>query len=178
MKFKILIDKITIKENNPDHGSVIVTKGKTSDFFIIGKDVAASEIMTFFSMYGKFDFYQKETGEKAYKGCITGLSEGEAYIVRDAINRFKQTLERVEITEKTIMTSTPCAPKPRYSFEYLPTFVECNSCKGKFDFNYLGSSGGNYDFPEEDNACPICEYSDCCEIEFQSIEEALEEMKI
>lgn len=172
MKFKILIDKESIKENSQE-GAIVETIKKLFNIYVEGKKEIAGDIFKIFNMFGKL-----EISTDGYVGHANNLSEGDAYIVQDVINRYKNTMEKIEINQRSIINFSPQAPQPRYSFEYLPTFVECNFCKGKFDFNYLRSSGGNYDFPEHDNVCPICVSDDCCEIEFQSIEEALEEMKI
>lgn len=73
------------------------------------------------------------------------------------------------------------APISTYSFSYEKTNVECDYCKAVFDFSELSDTwGDDYDGGEYfvENICPKCKEGQCCEIEFEKIEEAINENSI
>jgi len=67
-------------------------------------------------------------------------------------------------------------PIPKYSFKYIDSEVGCSECGSKFNFSELEAE--EYDFDGEDyydttTKCPKCNTWDCCEIEYETIENAL-----
>jgi hypothetical protein len=173
MKFKILIDKSTIKEN-PAAGSteLVETLPKTTNFLISGR---SKNIATFMALTKNYNTAINTDSNYNFSAQILGLSDGEAYIVNDWIKRNKDIIETVNIETKNNLIKHQTMPQPQYSFEYQPTLVECDSCGAKFNHKWLKN---DYDDGSECNLyniCPVCDESSCCEIEYQGVEEALKE---
>ena len=66
-------------------------------------------------------------------------------------------------------------PIPEYSYKYKNVRIKCCHCKKSiysadldFDVFYYGASEYLLD-----NICPICHQADCCDLEYESIENAL-----
>lgn len=62
-------------------------------------------------------------------------------------------------------------PQPEWLYEYLPTEVECNYCGATFDHSELQSDSCDY----SERICPECGSWDCCDIEFESIDDIMQE---
>jgi hypothetical protein len=171
MKFKILIDKSTIKEN-PATGSTELVEmlPKTTNFLISGR---SKNIATFMALTKNYNTAINTDSNYNFSAQILGLSDGEAYIVNDWIQRNKDIIENVTIETKANLVKHKTRPQPRYSFEYEPTLVECSHCGAKFKHEYLKDNYGDDD--GEYNICPVCDEGLCCDTEYQSIEEAVKE---
>ena len=71
-------------------------------------------------------------------------------------------------------------PIPEYSYDYLPTKVKCNECSAKFKHTELRSDicyDGEGDCYMAD-ICPSCSVSDCCDLQFERIDNALNKKSI
>ena len=62
-------------------------------------------------------------------------------------------------------------PTPNYNYKWKSQEVECEYCHAKFDHEELG-----FDTNWGDSIidiCPKCEKSNCCELEYEKIKDAL-----
>jgi len=62
-------------------------------------------------------------------------------------------------------------PIPEYSYKYINTLLVCNNCNNKIKSDDL-KSDEFYDY-YSDKVCPKCGAFDCCDITYESIENAL-----
>lgn len=58
-----------------------------------------------------------------------------------------------------------------YEYEYEPLTVACDYCGSTFDHSHLRSDGDDDYWSEA--VCPVCGAGDCCEIEYEAIQDAL-----
>jgi hypothetical protein len=135
MKFKILIDKSTIKENTAAGSTELVESlPKTTNFLISGR---SRNIASFMSLTKNYNTTVNVDSNHNFSAHILGLNDGNAYIVNDWINRNKEIIENVKIETKVNLVRHQARPQPQYLFEYEPTLVECDSCGAKFKHIYL-----------------------------------------
>jgi hypothetical protein len=86
----------------------------------------------------------------------------------------KEKRENIEINIQYLNTHFNHLPVPTYSFEYENTKVTCDNCKEEItikDLEYAESPDGEY---ISERVCPRCGTVDCCELEFEKIEDAIE----
>lgn len=80
---------------------------------------------------------------------------------------------KITITGERELIDVSTIDIPKYNFVYEPTFVKCEECNATFSHEYLESDvadcGDNY----SSQVCPVCGEWDCCEIEYEDIQEAL-----
>jgi uncharacterized protein YlzI (FlbEa/FlbD family) len=177
MKFKILIDKSTIKENPAAGSTELVESLPPKTIFKIDGIKLVSPDYDYDSQLKFIAEYTKHLGFAVINGRFSittiPLDKGDAYIVQDWIERNKDMIENVTIETKANLVKHKTMPQPRYSFEYEPMFVECGSCGAKFNHMYLKEE---YEYDNAySNVCPACGEYECCEVEYQDIEEALKE---
>ena len=83
-----------------------------------------------------------------------------------------QTREIVEVRSMT--------PEPSHLVSYKPTDVKCNHCGSVFDYKELkedcGYDGDGDDYPIC-NICPRCGEPECCELDFENVDEFLKRTK-
>ena len=57
-------------------------------------------------------------------------------------------------------------PVPEFSYDYLPTKVQCSNCKREFLHTKLESDSGR-PVCYSDAICPHCQTWDCCELKYE-----------
>ncbi len=62
---------------------------------------------------------------------------------------------------------------PKYLYEYEDKQVQCRECDSIFDHLEL-EYDCEYDGAESNAVCPICEAWNCCDVEYEDIEEAIQ----
>lgn len=69
------------------------------------------------------------------------------------------------------------SPEPDYFYEYEPAMIECMHCGHEFNHNELSSDsflvGDDFDEIFVQDICPNCNAGDCCEYEYEKIEDVL-----
>jgi hypothetical protein len=99
-------------------------------------------------------------------GVINGsLTEEQILIIKKETPDFYIEFEREVITYNHL-------PEPDYFYGYCKTKVKCNYCGRIFKYDRLN----NHHWDGEtflDHYCPYCEEPECCEIEYEDIEDAL-----
>lgn len=64
-------------------------------------------------------------------------------------------------------------PEPAYFYKYENPTIECEYCKSQFKHIELKSEwfdDGDYGSHYMKNICPVCHEKDCCEIEFEKLD--------
>ena len=112
---------------------------------------------------------------------ITGYSTDHT-LMEEVLKLPKEERDRLEIKFEREIIDLTTKDDPLYLYEYIHIDVTCKYCKHIFKSNEL-ESDYQYTGIEElysDEICPNCEGWDCLkeEIEFESIDEALERQKI
>ncbi len=77
----------------------------------------------------------------------------------------------IKLTQNFNTAQIHHSPIPKYSFKYTSTIVECINCKEKINSEDLESDSTQDTF--SDRICPKCNCWDYCELEYETIEEAL-----
>jgi hypothetical protein len=67
-------------------------------------------------------------------------------------------------------------PEPDYLYEYEDTLVKCSRCKEEFDHEELEAD--SIDDFYSNTICPKCQKWNCCEVEYESIAEALKRKNV
>jgi Zn finger protein HypA/HybF involved in hydrogenase expression len=109
--------------------------------------------------------YQDTGNEKIYEGRVNGPIE---------IEKLKADNIQFTITREEIETTM--LHEPENFVEYEDQVVECRSCNAKFNHYDLESDSnewGGY----SDKVCPECEGWDCCDIEYEMLNEYKERTK-
>ncbi len=124
-------------------------------------------IITEWSLIPEFSKY-----EGIMQGVITieQIEEIRKWVSEDPKRYFEVVIERHQIDVTTM-------PGPEYFYDYLNVKVKCNTC-GK----YCMSNDLKHDYDDNfycssDRVCPSCDEWDCCEIEHETIEQALKRKK-
>jgi hypothetical protein len=85
---------------------------------------------------------------------------------------------RVCEISRTIESVYTISPEPKYFWKYLDCLVTCKYCGYEFSYTKLETEDWETEDGEEvfkTEMCPFCNKAECCEIEYQKIEEAIEE---
>jgi hypothetical protein len=173
MKFKILIDKSTVKENPGAGSTELLASGAETTVFEIKGFAAFKDNRCILEAIQKYTDKSFIDYDRTFHILTVPLGGGDAYIVHDWIDRNKDVIESVNIKKETNLVRRQTMPQPRYLFEHEPTFVECDSCGARFKHIYLKEE---YEYDNTySNVCPACGEYECCEIEYQGIEEVLKE---
>ena len=169
MKYFIKINTNTIKENPAFFKGKEYIGGKYSIFFE-GKGI----IPNFINNSDKFFITDESlitTDEHfglEFKGIVTReLSENELKLCE--FNDIELIFSR-----ETIETTTP--PREKYLYNYKNKEIQCKECGSKFDHSYLKTELETDDFVSYNvlcTVCPICGEWNCCNIEYESIDDAL-----
>jgi hypothetical protein len=178
MKFKILIDKNTFKENPASGSTELLESGaETTVFEIKGFAALKDNYTCILEAIQKYTDKSFIDYDRTFHILTMPLGSGEAYIVQDWIDRNKNIIEIICIETKRNLIRHKTIPQQQYLFDYEPTIVECESCRARFNNTYLKS---DYDDGAECNiynVCPVCDESFCCELEFETIEEYFDRVK-
>jgi DNA-directed RNA polymerase subunit RPC12/RpoP len=79
----------------------------------------------------------------------------------------------MDISHEVIDVTT--LPGPKYLYDYKDIWIRCNECKEKFNWRDLKEQEVD-DETYSDKVCPYCGELECCELEFENIEN-LKDMK-
>jgi hypothetical protein len=159
MSTLIKIDLKSIKKN-PNAGSTQTSILKNIESTFIAKK------LPFFFIDGE-NCIITEIGE----GCVKGI-----IIDEDLINKcIKNKPPDVSIDVKYERETIKHLPEQEYFWKYESVDVECTNCKSVFDHELLEFEEyyGNF----SPFICPHCEAWDCCEVEYEKIEDALKRRK-
>ena len=159
MKYKIMIDKNTIRKN-PNAG---MTQFKIHDGHIDKYELYAN---------GKIvnGFLYEATGIEAIK-----LMDEQHRSLNPLTDEQKKCLgSLISISEKRDVSQIIHDPEPLYLFDYEPQKVQCEKCKAEFDHTELDfDDNDEWSYEYSDTVCPKCHYFNCCEIEYQDIYEVM-----
>lgn len=162
MKYLVEIDLKSIKKN-PEAGKTVtnVLGGKTVTFKLNKKHKILDDY-THFRLNIEYN---------------DGRIEGEVITPegRDMLFELAMSGElkgyNLNINEELHNISYRHAPEPVYLFKYSPTIIECCNCKKKLFHEQLDEQ------PTEDSycdtICPNCGTWECCQLEYETIQEAL-----
>lgn len=170
MKYKINIDPISVKKNPAAGEKYFCEQSFESHTIEISSDINLMEkIKSLYKMYiVSQSFIQPkifnitiECGESVASHIIGLISKekNSLYEFRHAIN-FPINKHRLS------------SPISSHNFDYLPTMISCEYCKSTFLHTYLKGFQDINETPCED-VCPICESVNCCDLDFQSLQEFL-----
>ncbi len=91
-------------------------------------------------------------------------------LLREKVNAIKIRID-VKRDVKTVQHS----PIPKYDYEYENTKIECFVCKMDIMTDEIISDYDDDIYRE--NICPNCNNSDCCELEYEKLDDFLERTK-
>ena len=117
--------------------------------------------------------YENNGLRRHIPGVLTVTIDGEPANIRDVGAAFIAGRD-VEIQQE--MTDVTTLSEPAYFYEYIDQIVQCECCGQVFSHTKLKRSYG-LDFYME-NTCPFCDEVECCDIEFEDIEECIRDNKI
>jgi len=180
MKYFIKIDGRTIKKNKDAGLTVSDYQGlKSCTFSCINK-------LPDLLIEGENCFITEYSIDSNNNKIISGVLNGEVTI--DFIDEckkndsVKETKFELELHQESRRIEH--FPIPEYSFEYCNVLIKCNNCNNEFYINDLtsdfyfeggceccGNSVYNY------KVCPRCDGWDCCELEYEEIEDAIKRLK-
>lgn len=106
---------------------------------------------------------------KEYEGVI--IDEDIIEKVYKEISKKNGKNLTIEITQDWSTLTFP--PECRYFYKYKNTKVKCKECGNRFmsnDFKEIELDCGD-DYSYTDTGCPNCENWDCCEVEYEKIED-------
>lgn len=162
-KYKILIDLNSINKNKnagetttviPSRRTVTFEAYQLPDYF---KDEENCIINEWTEIDGiKKDFKGIIISEKLMQRCID--EKPNVHIIVDIEHQYVNHF-----------------PIPEYSYDYENTKVICNSCEKEIMTKDMQSEeyfDGEDDY-YSDTVCPLCNAVDCCELIYESIEDAL-----
>lgn len=78
--------------------------------------------------------------------------------------------------EGEMIETTTMSPPPEWFYKFIPAKVTCRDCGAEFMDTELKSDwavDGDGDDYEINRICPKCGESDCCELEFERIEDVV-----
>ena len=107
-------------------------------------------------------------GVKEYKGIITDESIIEK-IYNDEL--FKENGKNITIETSQDWNTVTFPPEPKYFYKYKNTKVKCKECKHKFMSNEFKEFDWDDNYSYTITGCPKCENWDCCNIEYEKIED-------
>ena len=170
---KILINLTSIRSNPdyPSFGKKYVPGLKTITFSFKGEKLPEFFEDTVNCTLDRWEFNTNGTGYESIHGYITDhtLVSKILELPKAERNQFTVTLSQEQVEIRTL------EEEPKYLFDYEPTMVKCRYCGAEFDHEELGSDSiynGMEDL-YDDAVCPECDGWDCCEIEYETIQEAL-----
>lgn len=102
-------------------------------------------------------FYRKYVNDQEVQWCT-----------HDGPSR-EWTEHELDVEEISLMR-----PVPTWSYSYVPTEVQCRECGAKFPHTELDED----DFGGDNlikHICPKCGEGDCCDIEYEKIDDALKQ---
>jgi hypothetical protein len=164
VKYKILIDRSSIKENPHAgnvitcfHGLPITTEeyeyGTFKDGFLVEYTIKEENI----------DILEKiRKINKKHIQELSSWSDEEKKILGKCLV-IKRNDDVCEIRHP---------PESKYLYKYLPYDVECDTCYKKFDHTELMSDRIDYEW-YTNTQCPYCGRWNCCEIEYEKIEDVI-----
>ncbi len=86
----------------------------------------------------------------------------------------------IELIMKREIIEVRHLPEPPYFYDYENITLKCDSCNREFDSIDIKSEevwDGENEF-YSDRVCPYCNSFDCCEIDYETIEEALKRLEL
>lgn len=113
-------------------------------------------------------------GNKKIEGYINGPADIES------LKKYMETNGLSLHFERDIETYYH-EPEPEYFYEYENIEIKCKVCKNKFTLYELESDciiSEDGDKICSDTVCPICGSFNCCDIEYEKIEDALKRLNI
>lgn len=175
----IKIDLRTIKEN-PNAGNTIheIQGTPTAELKLNG--VTERE----FKALEKMIIVTKRTIAQPY-----GIQTVEGRVKTKYITKIIPVIERLgnglqDRFEMTVHNNNQVinsmTPEPKYFYKHLNTKVKCGYCGAKFPHTELQTDwvvGPDGDDIPHDNVCPKCGEIECCEIKYETIDEALKRKK-
>lgn len=172
----IKIDKSSISEN-PNAGQ--------QDYIeCVGESIGTFEI----NEAHKIDFRgARLIAKKGFtKNGRRVTNYGKYLVLGDNIEKFIKYLEEKDIKDVTYNITIPhqevhsMRPEPKYFYNYQETDVQCYVCGQVFDYSRLMEevSGMNEDGDDvyEYNICPFCFHPNCCQYEFEKIEDVIHDI--
>jgi hypothetical protein len=168
---KILIDLTTIKKN-PDYvppGCKKYIAGLQKVSFIC-KGCLPSQFtpdnVEFTSIY-------EDPGH--HEGLITNIDSIDVIALEKEV---KEKNIKIAITVERETIETTSLDNPKWYFEYVPTFVICGECGSMFSHEYLKSDDSDCGDNYSSCVCPVCGEWDCCEVEYEDIQDAFKRKAI
>jgi len=169
MKFIIKIKRDTIKPNPNAGQDTYCIPGcsctEVERFIRRGNDVVfqclTDGMVVREALHVDKDSYVPELPHKEYVGLMKG--EIPEFVVRRSETRGQQFVRGM-------------TPEGLWLFDYEDTEVECHTCHARFSYEDLKADAigdGNGDEIWSNSICPKCGEWDCCEIEYESIEETM-----
>lgn len=169
----VRIDRNTLRRN-PDAGrtSTVMPTGVQSGTFTIERDgrtydldiVSVPALWADGGVAGKF-YCRGVSGPPPHAFPFGETTEGK-------IGGTDKIVSLPEFSQEVVTIEH--LPAPPWLYDYLPTNVTCDSCGESFDHSELRSDE-SFDGEEEfysDRICPRCGEWDCCEVKYESPQEA------
>lgn len=168
MTIKIIIDKNTIKEN-PNVGSTKTVEIVLGEYEIKIGNLSEDEANIIKNRYENLIVKMvRSLGQYSFKIITTeNISEEIINLVKTFTN------PEFLLDRKIYRKDFHHIPETGYFYDYLPTQVACSECNSIFSHDKLTCDCFDDDFSDE--VCPVCGAWNCCDIEYQSIDEAIKE---
>lgn len=164
MKYLIKIKRSSIKKNpNAGRTQSRVCTGRTTTFKCPG---VVPELMQ--------DEDKVLIGSYTMKGGA--MVDATGYIKDESIIMDIFDLNQgIEINIKNDWQKINHKPEPTYFYSYIDRFVKCNVCRHTFSMSKLQSDClyGDNDEIFSDRICPLCNTWDCCELEYENLNNAM-----
>jgi len=174
---KILIKLDSIRKN-PEYEDCLggfvkrIPGNYTVEFTCKGK--IPKKLQRFFNVYSVA--WSSDGEEEISTGTISG-NPNYKYIV-DACKQEKADIT-IHVTREMIDVTSINSP-PEYLYEYEVVPLECEECSAIFSSDLLESDSeeiGEF-YVSSDKICPHCKVWDCCQVEWETVEEAFERQKL
>lgn len=166
MTFKIPIDQASVKRNPP----AVIMPGATSYHFTCTTlpAVMRGESGVHITAYA----LDKEHGHTDIEGT---MHKQMAELLWHEHNQDATFFARhgLCIEMRTEVIDVQCGPQPKWSYNYTPTEVQCDSCDAKFMHTKL-ESREEWRGPALywlERVCPECGEAYCCELEWEKLKE-------
>ena len=156
--YMIFIDLNSIKENPNASKRDYIHPGQIT-YILNGKDISEEELK------------QKQ---KIYMEQYSKLKTDQEK------QKFVKKNPFISEQSRNLIETDSLNPEPKYLYEYINQEVECKKCKQKFSFEELQSDYitlGNDGETFSDEVCPKCGEWWCVVIQYETIEQALDEKK-
>lgn len=144
-------------------------------YSILYKDEIPEELSSYFSeptvLTEKYTLFGKEQTNVSYFQDVKSIK----YVVK----KLKEEGISFQIkTEPQLVDVTSCISPNPYLYEYERIALQCEECDAIFSSDFLQTDDCFNNGFTNDRVCPYCGVWDCCNVEWETLEEALQRLNL